>query len=180
MEPPASLAPHTRATGEKRPAAAPRPRFLKVDLKKGVVEQVKGPRGAMVVDSKEKMILASQDGILKKVSATFKGPISSGYSPVVLAKREVEVSQRKYLCVFKLEGQLKAVVLNGEDLCKTTSKGKQWLPAEAELVHFGEDSYAVPWASPRKKKVELSLSTVKAGRPGSKGIKVANLDEITL
>lgn len=180
VEPPAGLAVAARATGEKRPAAAPRPRFIKIDMKKGVVEQAKGPRGAMVVDSKEKVILVNQDGMLKKVSATFKGPISTGYSPVVLAKREAEVSQRKFLCVFKLEGQLKAVVLSGEDLCKTTSKGKQWLPAEAEFVYFGEGNYSVPWASTRKKKVELSLSTVKAGKPGSKGVKVANLSDVTL
>jgi DNA gyrase/topoisomerase IV subunit A len=180
VEPPAGLAPVARATGEKRPAAAPRPRFIKIDMKKGVVEQAKGPRGAMVVDSKEKVVLVNQDGMLKKVSATFKGPISTGYSPVVLAKREAEVSQRKFLCVFKLEGQLKAVVLSGEDLCKTTSKGKQWLPAEAEFVYFGEGSYSVPWASTRKKKVELSLGTVKAGKPGSKGVKVANLSDVTL
>lgn len=180
VEPPASLAPSTRATGEKRPAAAPRPRFLKVDLKKGVVEQAKGPRGAMVVDSKEKVILASQDGTFRKVPATFKGPISTGYSPVALAKREAEVSQRKFLCVFKLEGQLKAVVLTGEDLCKTTSKGKKWMPAEAEFVYFGEGNYLVPWVSSRKKKVELSLSTVKEGKPGCKGTKVANLGETTL
>jgi hypothetical protein len=117
---------------------------------------------------------------LKKVGATFKGPISTGYGPVALAKREAEVSQRKYLCVFKLEGQLKALVLSGEDLCKATSKGKLWLPTEAEFVYLGEGSYPVPWVSSRKKKVELSLSTVKQGRPGAKGIKVANLEEVQL
>jgi len=180
VEPPAGLAPSASSPGQRRPAAAPKPRFLKVDMKKGVVEQVKGPRGAMVIDVKEKMILASQDGTLKKVASNFKGPISSGYGPVALAKREVEVSQRKYLCLFKLDGQLKAVVLNGEDLCKSTSKGKLWMPAGAEFVYFGEGSYSVPWVSSRKKKVELSLSTVKQGRPGAKGIKVANLDEVNL
>ena len=122
----------------------------------------------------------TQDGYLKKVAATFKGPISSSYGPVALAKRETEVSQRKYLCVFKLEGQLKAVVLNGEDLCKATSKGKLFLPSEAEFVYLGEGSYPVPWVSSRKKKVELNLNTVKQGRPGAKGIKVANLDEVNL
>ena len=180
VEPPAGLAPSASTPGQRRPAAAPKPRFLKVDMKKGVVEQVKGPRGAMVVDVKEKLVLASQDGTLKKVAANFKGPISSSYGPVALAKREAEVSQRKYLCVFKLEGQLKAVVLNGEDLCKVTSKGKLFLPAEAEFVYLGEGSYPVPWVSSRKKKVELNLNTVKQGRPGAKGIKVANLDEVNL
>lgn len=180
VEPPAGSATITPKTGQKRPPAPPKPRFLKIDLKKGLVEQAKGPRGAMVVDAKEKVVLMTQDGYLKKVAATFKGPISSSYGPVALAKRETEVSQRKYLCVFKLEGQLKAVVLNGEDLCKATSKGKLFLPSEAEFVYLGEGSYPVPWVSLRKKKVVLNLSTVKQGRPGAKGIKVANLDEVNL
>ena len=180
VEPPAGSATITPKTGQKRPPAPPKPRFLKIDLKKGLVEQAKGPRGAMVVDAKEKVVLMTQDGYLKKVAATFKGPISSSYGPVALAKRETEVSQRKYLCVFKLEGQLKAVVLNGEDLCKATSKGKLFLPSEAEFVYLGEGSYPVPWVSSRKKKVELNLNTVKQGRPGAKGIKVANLDEVNL
>jgi len=180
VDPPAGSVAVGPTTGQKRPPASPKPRFLKIDLKKGVVEQAKGPRGAMVVDAKEKVVLMTQDGILKKVGATFKGPISSGYGPVALAKREVEVSQRKYLCVFKLEGQLKAVVLNGEDLCKATSKGKLFLPSEAEFVYLGEGSYPVAWVSSRKKKVELSVSTVKQGRPGAKGIKVANLEEVKL
>ena len=180
VEPPAGSATITPKTGQKRPPAPPKPRFLKIDLKKGLVEQAKGPRGAMVVDAKEKVVFMTQDGYLKKVAATFKGPISSSYGPVALAKRETEVSQRKYLCVFKLEGQLKAVVLNGEDLCKATSKGKLFLPSEAEFVYLGEGSYPVPWVSSRKKKVELNLNTVKQGRPGAKGIKVANLDEVNL
>ena len=175
--PAAQTSPRSQA---KAPAAAPRPRFLKVDLKRGVVEQAKGPRGAMVLDAKDKLILMTECGLLKKVPATFKGPISTEYSPVKLAKRETEVLERKYLCVFTLEDQLKAMVLSGEDLCKTTSKGKQWLPSDAKLVFFGEGTYDVPWISPRKKKTVLSLSNVKGARPGAKGIKVANQGEVTL
>ncbi len=180
VEPPVGYSAPGQRTGQKRPPAPAKPRFMKVDLKKGTVEQSKGPRGAMVVDPKEKVILMSEDGILKKVPANFKGPVSTGYSPVTLAKREAEVTLRKYLAVFKLDGQLKAVSLSGEDLCKTTSKGKPWLPKLAELVFFGEGNYTVPWASSRKKQVVLSLSSVKTGRPGSKGVKVANLDEVKL
>jgi DNA gyrase subunit A len=169
-----------RQSGQTRAATTPKPRFMKVDLKKGVVEQVRGPRGAMVVDSKEKVIFMTNDGVLKKVPATFKGPIGTGYSEVVLAKRETEVAQRNYLVVFSLEGQLKAMTLKGEDLCKTTSKGKRYLPEGAELVYFGETSYVVPWVSTRKKKVELFPIKVKQGRPGGKGTKVADLSEVSL
>jgi DNA gyrase subunit A len=169
-----------RQPGQPRVASTPKPRFMKVDTKKGVVEQVKGPRGALVVDSKEKVILLTEDGTLKKVSATFKGTISDQYSPVLLAKREADVSERKYLAVFTLEDQMKAMMINGADLCRTTSKGKSALPEGAKFLHFGEGSYTVPWVSSRKKKVELFPVSVKQGRPGAKGVKVASLSEVSL
>jgi hypothetical protein len=134
----------------------------------------------LLVDAKEKVILMTNDGILKKVPATFKGPIGTGYSEVVLAKRETDVATRTYLAVFSLDGQLKAMALRGEDLCRTTSKGKWWLPDLAEFVYFGEGTYTVPWVSPRKKKVELFPVSAKPGRPGGKGVKVADLGEVTL
>jgi DNA gyrase/topoisomerase IV subunit A len=171
-----SLAPSPSAK-VKAPAGASKPRFMKVDTKKGTVEQVKGPRGALVVDSKEKVILMTEDGMLKKVASNFKGAISTGYSGVVLAKREPEVAARKFLAVFELEGQLKAMTLSGEDLCRTTSKGKQWLPEGAVFRFLGEGSYTVNWVSSRKKPLSLDLK-VKAGKPGTKGIKVASLTEV--
>lgn len=163
----------------KAVVSAPKPRFIKVDMAKGTVQQVKGPRGALVVDSKDKLILMTEDGTLKKVPSTFKGAISTGYSQVSLAKKELEVSIRKYLAVFELENQVKAMVINGEDLCRATSKGKKWLPEGAKLLHFGEDSYTVKWVSKRKKPVTLDL-TVKAGKPGSKGVKVAEVKDTLL
>lgn len=177
VEPPAGALAPAPGSRAKAPAAAPKPRFLKVDLKRGVVEQAKGPRGAMVVDAKEKVVLMTEDGMLKKVPANFKGTISTAYSAVSLAKRESEVSKNKYLVVFELEGQLKAMVLNGEDLCKATSKGKQWLPEGSKLAFFGEGGYTVNWVSKRKKPLKLDLTT-KTGKPGGKGIKVANVSEI--
>ena len=160
--------------------SAPKPRFMKVDMKKGTVEQVKGPRGALVVDAKEKVILLTEDGMLKKVPANFKGVISDKYSPVLLAKKETDIQDKKYLAVFVLEDQLKAMMINGADLSKTTSKGKRALPEGAEFLHFSEGSYTVPWVSSRKKKVELFPVTVRAGRPGAKGQKVANLEDVVL
>jgi len=165
-------------TGGVKVASAPKPRFLSIETKKGVISQAKGPRGALVVDAKEKVILMVEDGTIKKVAATFKGPVSDqGYSPIVLAKREADVATRRYLCVFDLEGQRKAMVLSGTDLVKTTSKGKQYLPEGATLVHFGEGPYTVKWVSTRKKDTKLDLTT-KAGRPGGKGVKVANIIDL--
>lgn len=176
IDPPSSLAVE-KGTSE-RTATTPRPKFLKIDMKKGVVEAAKGPRGAMVLDAKDKLITVTADGTLKKLPANFKGVLGVNYSEVKLAKKEADVTDRKYLLVFILEDQLKAVALSGTDLCRVTSKGKSVLPEGATMVHFGEGSYTVPWVSPRKKKVELFPVTTKAGKPGAKGVKVANLTDI--
>jgi DNA gyrase subunit A len=157
-----------------------KPRFIKIDTKKGIAEQAKGPRGALILEKTDKLITLTQDGTLKKLPPNFKGPLGDGYSPVVLAKKETDVKERKYLMVFTLGDQLKAMMISGEDLTKVTSKGKQALPEGATMLYFGEGSYTVPWASSRKKKVELFPVTTKQGKPGSKGIKVATISEISL
>ena len=169
-----------RQPGQSRATLPAKPRFVKVDTKKGLVTQEKGPRGALVVERSEKLILMTEDGTLRKVPSNFKGPISAEYSPVALAKVESVVAERSYLAVFILEGQLKAVVVSGEDLCRANSKGKRWLPEGAQFEYFGEGSYNVPWVSPRKKKVELRLADVRKGRPGAKGQKVANVQDVKI
>jgi len=163
-----------------RQAAPAKPKFLKIDMKKGTVEQAKGPRGCLVVEKSEKVITLTQDGTLKKLPANYKGPLGEGYSPVMLAKKETEVKERSYLLVFTLDNQLKAMAIAGEDLTKATSKGKQALPPGATMLYFGEGSYVVPWASARKKKVELFPVSTKQGKPGGKGIKIAAISEITI
>ena len=163
--------------GTKTQAPVSKPRFLKVDTKKGTITQAKGPRGALIVDRKEKVILMTEDGTLKKVPATFKGPISTEYSPVVLARREAEIAIRKFLCVFELDGALKAMVLEGESLTKTTSKGKNFLPDGAKLHYFGEKPHVLTWKSTRKRPVTLDL-TIKVGKPGGKGVKVGNVADL--
>jgi DNA gyrase subunit A len=164
---------------QNRTAPVSRPKFIKIDTKRGVAEQVKGPRKAIVMEKTDKLVTVTQDGTIKKLPANYKGPLSTGFSPVVLAKKESDVTSRKYLVVFTLEEALKAMVVSGEDLTKVTSKGKSLLPEGATLIHFGEGAYDVPWVSARKKPLKLDLST-KAGRPGAKGIKVAALTEIQL
>ena len=132
------------------------------------------------MEKTDKLITLTADGTIKKVPPNYKGPLGVGLSPVLLAKKECEVAERKYLVVFTLEGTLKAMMVAGCDLCKVTSKGKRLVPEGAELKHFGEGSYVVPWASTRKKKVELFPVSTKQGRPGAKGIKVATLSEVAL
>jgi DNA gyrase subunit A len=177
IDPPEGLA---IEKGSSRPTAPAKPRFVKIDMKKGVVTQVKGPRGAMVLEKSDKLITLTLDGTLKKLPANYKGPLSDSYSEVALAKKETEVASRKYLAVFILGDQLKAMMVAGEDLCKVTSKGKRVIPGEAQLLYFGEGSYVVPWASSRKRKVELFPVSTKQGKPGAKGVKVASLTDVTL
>jgi DNA gyrase subunit A len=167
----------SEGVARKTIAAAPKPKFIKIDATKGVVEQSKGPRGALVIDAKEKVILMTEDGTLKKVGANFKGPISVGFSKVVLGKREKEVSIRSYLTVFELEGQVRAMVVKGEDLCKSTSKGKKWLPEGAKLVYFGEGTHTIEWVSKRKKPMVVTLET-KVGKPGARGVKIGDSKDI--
>lgn len=176
IDPPDSLTVEKGSRQQTAPVA--KPKFLKIDMKKGLVEQVKGPRGALILEKTDKLISLTQDGTLKKLPANYKGPLGEGYSPVMLAKKETEVKERSYLMVFTLEDQLKAMAISGEDLTKATSKGKQALPQGARMLYFGEGSYVVPWVSTRKKKVELFPVSTKQGKPGGKGIKVASLAEI--
>ena len=162
-----------------RTATPAKPRFLKIDKAKGIVTQEKGPRGALVLEPTDKLITLTQDGTLKKVAANYKGTLSDRFSPVLLAKKDTEITTRKYLLVFTLDGLLKTLVLLGESLLKTTSKGKSIIPKGATIVHFGEGNYTVHWVSTRKKPTILDL-TVKQGLPGQKGIKVATLAEVRI
>jgi DNA gyrase subunit A len=177
IDPPESLIVEKGSQRQAAPAA--KPKFLKIDMKRGVVESAKGPRGALILEKSDKLITLTEDGTLKKLPFNFKGTLGNGYSPVLLAKKESEVTERKYLVVFKLEDSLKAMALNGADLSRANSKGKALLPEGASIIHFGESTYQVPWASSRKKALKLDL-TIKAGKPGGKGIKVASLTDVTL
>ena len=165
--------------GTTRTVTPSKPKFLKIDMKRGIIESAKGPRGALILEKTDKLITITSDGTLKKLPANFKGTLGESYSEVKLAKKETEVATRKYLLVFSLDGALKAMVIDGETLCKSTSKGKSILPEGATMVHFGEGTYSVRWVSTRKKPLVLDLAT-KPGKPGTKGTKVANLTDITL
>jgi hypothetical protein len=99
---------------------------------------------------------------------------------VLLAKKENDLSGKKFLAVFTIDDQLKAMMITGEDLTKVTSKGKRVIPEGNTILHFSESPYTVPWVNPRKKKVELFPISTKQGKPGGKGIKVAALTDITL
>jgi DNA gyrase/topoisomerase IV subunit A len=166
--------------GIRQQTTISKPRFLKIDNKKGTVEQAKGPRGCLIVERNEKVITLTADGILRKIPANFRGPLGEDYTEVLLAKKENDLSGKKFLAVFTIDDQLKAMMITGEDLTKVTSKGKRVIPEGNTILHFSESPYTVPWVNPRKKKVELFPISTKQGKPGGKGIKVAALTDITL
>ena len=166
--------------GVKQQTVISKPKFLKIDSKKGTVEQAKGPRGCLVVERNEKVITLTADGILRKIPSNFRGPLGEDYTEVLLAKKENDLSGKKFLAVFTIDDQLKAMMITGEDLTKVTSKGKRVIPEGNTILHFSESPYTVPWVNPRKKKVELFPVSTKQGKPGGKGIKVAALTDITL
>jgi len=163
--------------GKTRTISAPKPRYVKLDFDKGIITQEKNPRGCFIINNTDKIITVTQDAKIKKLPANFKGPVADGYMSILLGQKESCVIESSYLVVFKLEESLKAMVVSGQDLCKTTSKGKSLLAPGSEIVYFGQDNYEVHFKSGRKKPVTLTLQT-KPGRPGGKGIKIAALTDI--
>ena len=161
-------------SGKPRVVSLPKPRYIKVDTDKGILTKAPGPRGALVLQSSDKLIALTADGTLKRLPSNYTGTLSTTYSQVLLAKPESDVITRKYLLVFTLNDALKAMVVAGEHLAKTTSKGKAILPEGASILHFSEKPYTVNFVSSRKKPITLDL-TVKLGKPGGSGIKIANL-----
>jgi len=168
---------NTRKVGEKRIVTTAKPKFVKIDMQRGVIEQTKIVKGSTVVERTDKLIVLGENGLFKKLPSTFKGGVFDSFTPLVLAKKELDVISKMFLVLFKLDGALKAMVLQGADLAKTTSSGKRFIPEGAELVYFGEDPYTVHFASARKKPLILDRLT-KAGKPGGKGIKIAALTDL--
>ena len=166
-------------SGQPRTPSVPKPRYIKVDTDKGILAKAPGPRGALVLQSSDKLITLTADGTLKKLPSNYTGTLSTSYSKVLLAKPESDVITRKYLLVFTLNDALKAMVIAGENLTKVTSKGKPILPEGTTILHFSEKSYVVHWVSGRKKPLTLDL-TFKPGKPGGVGIKVGALADIQL
>ena len=160
-------------------ASGPRPRFLSVDTDKGILTQSKKlPRkGGMVIDSTDKLIVLTDDGLVRKVASTFKGPLAS--SPVkILAMNKLSLASTAQLLVFKLDDAIYGTVMTWEALAKTTSKGKRFLPEGAEVIHVG-GGYTLKKKG-RKKDLELTTNTWPPKAVGSKGRKLAKIDEVLL
>jgi len=155
-----------------------KPRFIKVDEKKGIVSVAKGPRGAIILEPKEKLVVVSSDQMVRKLPHAFKGAIGLEAMEILFVAREVVAQAKNYLVVFRNETELRAMTIDGAKLCSTTAKGKRLIPEGFELVGFG-GTYEVPWNNPRKKKVVLAAEE-KGSAPGGRGRKVAALTELAL
>ena len=91
-------------SGQPRTPSVPKPRYIKVDTDKGILSKAPGPRGALVLQSSDKLITLTADGTLKKLPSNYTGTLSTTYSKVLLAKPESDVTTRKYLLVFTHNG----------------------------------------------------------------------------
>lgn len=155
--------------------------YLKVNLKKGVVEELKSPRGAnLVLTTNDKLIVLSKDGVVKRLGCRHKGSCFDTPTPLVLSQKQSVVESREYLALWMYEGNVYSNKLVGDDLRKTTSKGKRWFPEGAELIFFGEGSYKIRWKSSRKKARTLNLKNTKRRPVGSKGNKVCSREDLMI
>lgn len=170
-----STAPKPRATPVEKS------RYVKIDMKKGLMEQLKGPRGStLVCNDQDKVVVILGDGIVKKLPSRHKGPLSNQPVEVLMAEKESKLSDQKILAVWSLDNSLYASTLDGTNLSKTTSKGKKWLPDGATLVYLGTKTYTLNYVSKRKKAKQLTVKTIKERPVGSKGNKIAALSEVVL
>ena len=156
-----------------------RPRFVKVDEKLGILTQLKKiARGAIVVESTDKMLFMCDNGKTYRVAATAKGPLAEEPTQVLYKTRLSSMSDIPIIAVWKLDDGVYANVMPLETLSKCTSKGKRWLPEGAELIHLG-GTYTLEKEG-RKKDVQVAIDSIKPRPIGGKGNKIAKLNDVVL
>jgi DNA gyrase/topoisomerase IV subunit A len=177
ITPPAELSVAVVKQGRKSINVGPKPRYVLVDEKKGVLTQErKMSRKSWVVQSDDKLIFVCDNGKFVKVGATAKGPLFDGPTNVLFRAKTTSLPESPLLAVYSINGSVYTNVLIWESLTKCTSRGKIWLPEGAELIHIG-GSYVVEKAG-RKKNIELKVAEVKQRPVGGKGSKVCNLSDL--
>jgi len=155
-------------------------RYMKLDSNKGVVSQMKTTKGSnLICPDDQKAVLVCDNGFVYKIGSKFQGPLAS-QSTKVLAKTLSSKTPLDLLAIWKLDGCLYSNVLDWETLAKTTSSGKRWMPEGAELVYLGSKDWELKFTSKRKNPQTISLKTTKPRTLGSKGNKLASLDEVKI
>lgn len=162
-------------------ATGPKNRFVLVDEEKGILTQLKAPRGAtFVIPEDQKLVFVCDNGFFYKTNARHKGPLSNAPTKVLARGSTSRFPANPLVAVWKTTEGVFANVIEWETLTKTTTKGKRWLPEGAELIHLGTDGYDLKYQSARKKAKPLTGKTLKARPIGGKGAKIAKLEEVKL
>ena len=177
IAPPVEMSVAVIKQGRKKVEVGPKPRYVLVDEKKGILTQErKMSRKSWVVQADDKLIFVCDNGMFVKKPASAKGPLFDGPTSVLFRAKTTSLPGDPLLAVYKIGDGVYTNALPWEALTKCTSKGKTWLPTGAELIHLG-GSYVVKKAG-RKKDVELRVADVKQRPVGGKGSKVCNVSDM--
>jgi DNA gyrase subunit A len=159
------------AARSKKVDVGPKPRFVSVDEKLGVVTQLKKlGRGATVCSSDDKLIFVCDNGKYYKVPATKKGPLDKEPTVVLSMSKMSAMPTTPIIVVYKLEDDVRANSIPWEALTKCTSRGKRFLPEGAELIHIG-GTYTLERIG-RRKDIAVSVDSVSPKTVGTKGTKL--------
>jgi len=184
IDPPKEVAVETvRVEGRKVQLAqsGPKTRYVMVDEEKGILTQLKAPRGAnFVIPDDQKMVFVCDNGYFYKVNARHRGPLSDSPTKVFLRGSTTNLPQDPIVAVWKTTEGVFGNVIPWDQLLRTTSKGKRWLPEDAELVYVGTDPYELKFESKRKKPKVCSAKTLKARPVHGKGSKLAKAEEVVV
>jgi len=157
-------------------AAGPKTRFVLLDEEKGILTQLKGPRGAnLTAQDDQKIVVACGNGMFYKLSAKHKGPVAGEPTRVLARATTAKLPAKPLVAVWKTPEGVFGNVIPWEILTKTTSRGKRWLPEGAELIHLG-DTYVLPMQGRRKDKT-IGINSIKPRPVGGKGTKLAKPEE---
>ena len=177
IEPPVEMSVAVVKQGRKKVEVGPKPRYVLVDEKKGILTQErKMSRKSWVVQADDKLIFVCDNGKFVKKPASAKGPLFDGPTQILFRAKTTSLPEDALLAVYKIGDSVYTNAMSWEALTKCTSKGKTWLPDGAELIHLG-GSYIVKKAG-RKKDVALKVSEVKQRPIGGKGTKVCNFVDL--
>lgn len=184
IDPPNEMAVETvKVEGRKVQIAqsGPKSRYVMVDEEKGILTQLKAPRGAnFVIPDDQKMVFVCDNGFFYKVNARHRGPLSDSPTKVLLRGSTTNLPQDSIVAVWKTTEGIFGNVIPWDELLRTTSKGKRWLPEDAELLHIGTDPYELKYASKRKKPKVISAKTIKPRPVYGKGNKLAKAEEVVV
>jgi DNA gyrase subunit A len=184
IDPPNEMAVETvKVEGRKVQIAqsGPKSRYVMVDEEKGILTQLKAPRGAnFVIPDDQKMVFVCDNGYFYKVNARHRGPLSDSPTKVLLRGSTTNLPQDSIVAVWKTTEGIFGNVIPWDELLRTTSKGKRWLPEDAELLHIGTDPYELKYESKRKKPKVISAKTIKPRPVHGKGNKLAKAEEVVV